>query len=350
MLLFVAPYPDKSNEKDGMMQRIAAIDKIFSSHERIYLQLSYIQNIVPTIERKSDLVRVYRLNLIAHFLYLVYLAKKAKFVYVHSVYQAKTIKFLYYLCNNIITDMHGLVPEEETFKGNIKYSKIFNNVEHIVLNKSKLVVTVTHAMIDHFRNKYGNTQTILCNIPIFNTIPDKRIKLHRPTRKLNVVYAGGTQKWQNVDRMIDAIKSTIDLYNFTILSSDPEYFEQKFKDLGIDDKVTLASVLQDKVYDYYAEADLGFILRNDVIINNVACPTKLVEYLSCGVVPIVIQPNIGDFLKYNYCYVLLEEFLKGVSFSTEELEEMINQNNKVMQFLHQEVEENISELLHLADT
>ena len=34
MIAFIAPYPETENEKDGMLQRIKEIDKIFAKHKR----------------------------------------------------------------------------------------------------------------------------------------------------------------------------------------------------------------------------------------------------------------------------------------------------------------------------
>jgi hypothetical protein len=348
MLLFVAPYPDESNEKDGMFQRIAAIDRIFSAEERIYFQTSKLWKTIPTIEQKSELVKVYHMNSIIQFLYILCLARKARFVYVHSIYYARAIVPLYYLYRNIITDMHGLVPEELAFEGKVRHNLSYNVVESVVLHKSRLVVTVTSAMIQHFKNKYKNSKVTFCNMPIINNIHKTGIKSHLSSGKLKVIYAGGTHKWQNIDIMIEAIRSTIDLYDFTILSNDIGYFKHRFYQLGLEGRIKLASVSPEKVYSYYTEADLGFVLRDDIIINNVACPTKLLEYLSCGVVPIVIQPNIGDFAKHNYRYVLLSDFLKGVFLSSKELEEMISQNFKVIEALHGDVDKNLLKLVQFA--
>lgn len=49
-------------------------------------------------------------------------------------------------------------------------------------------------------------------------------------------------------------------------------------------------------------------MRDPVLLNQVACPTKLVEYLYWGVVPIVSTPSIGDFAELGFAYVLLDDF------------------------------------------
>jgi len=61
----------------------------------------------------------------------------------------------------------------------------------------------------------------------------------------------------------------------------------------------------------YQKHDFGLVLRDDTPVNRVACPTKLYEYMTIGLVPIVRSPALGDFLDFNYAYVTEEEFLEG---------------------------------------
>ncbi len=65
--------------------------------------------------------------------------------------------------------------------------------------------------------------------------------------------------------------------------------------------------------EIYTECHYGFILREDSIVNQVACPTKLVEYLAMGVVPIVDSNNIGDFKTMGMRFITLEQLLRGQS-------------------------------------
>lgn len=59
----------------------------------------------------------------------------------------------------------------------------------------------------------------------------------------------------------------------------------------------------------YKESHYGFILREDLIVNRVACPTKLIEYLAMGIVPIVDFEKIGDFSDFGMKYVRLDQLL-----------------------------------------
>jgi glycosyltransferase involved in cell wall biosynthesis len=40
--------------------------------------------------------------------------------------------------------------------------------------------------------------------------------------------------------------------------------------------------------------DFGFILRDNILLNNVASPIKFVEYISMGVIPIISE-GVGDY-------------------------------------------------------
>lgn len=48
---------------------------------------------------------------------------------------------------------------------------------------------------------------------------------------------------------------------------------------------------------YLNAADAGIILRDDIMTNRVASPTKIPEYLLCGL-PVVISRNVGDFSEF----------------------------------------------------
>lgn len=327
MILIIAKYPTAANDKDGMMQRITAIDKILDNCDKIYLDINYKNNLKITLTRVSTNTRVYKTNIVLGIFLAAYLAFHAKRIYVHSVLNAIKVLPLYTIFNKIITDMHGIVPEELYMEGRIYWSKIFNIVEHIVYKKSLIVITVTNAMSEYLKKKYKPINNIM-TVSIFDTtfIIKKNYTINS---KLTIIYSGGTQKWQNIDMMLDAIKCTISKYNYIILSGDIGIIKNKLLEMELHQKVMTAAVNKDEIYSWYAKADLGFVLREDIAVNNVACPTKLIEYLINGVVPIVIHPNIGDFDSMGYCYITLDEFLND-RFSVNDIVAKRQHNYKVI--------------------
>lgn len=94
---------------------------------------------------------------------------------------------------------------------------------------------------------------------------------------------------------------------------------------GVTDKEGLAQT--------YLRSDLGFVLRDDVAVNRVSCPTKLSEYLWFGVVPVVKSPAIGDFERLGFEYVKAEELAIGMLPDEPAMERMRATNRAVIEEL-----------------
>lgn len=322
MILFIAPNPYKVAEREGFLQRVAAIDQIFFKEKKLYFE-----DIVNAQELAKAL-------------------KEARLIYVHSIYQAQRILFCYPLfAHKIVTDMHGVVPEEEEFSGNNNKSKEMAAVEKVVFDNGKIFVAVSQAMADHFTNKYRLPKSVSWIIlPIFEA---QKHDMSILGEKDNVVvYAGGTQSWQNVKKMISAINKSANKYRFVILTHNTDAFD----DIKVmsDDKLTLKTVPSSEVPEYYKRASLGFILRDDILVNNVSCPTKLIEYLNYGVVPIVLSPDIGDFNTLGYSYITLNDFLRN-KYDAHKLHAAAQNNFLVIQKLITLTESGTHDLLGLLE-
>jgi hypothetical protein len=119
------------------------------------------------------------------------------------------------------------------------------------------------------------------------------------TNKLVVVYAGGLQmKWHVPNLIFDAfslVKQEFDNAFLLILSHDKEIAAQYAKKSGIEDKdFQSISLDNNQVRPYLSASDVGLLIRDNVIMNNVASPTKFAEYVMCGL-PLIISEGVGDF-------------------------------------------------------
>lgn len=100
-------------------------------------------------------------------------------------------------------------------------------------------------------------------------------------------YAGSAKPWQSV-------KETMELFankfaenphaHFLIVSQEKEIFEKLFKKYKIPTQnYSLVSTECDQQYlKTLCAADVGVILREDHLVNWVARPTKVMDYLACG--------------------------------------------------------------------
>jgi hypothetical protein len=94
----------------------------------------------------------------------------------------------------------------------------------------------------------------------------------------------------------------------------------------------------------YSAADFGFIVRDKSPVNGVACPTKLIEYLCYGVIPIVELVEIGDFAAYGYEYVSLADFNEGFFPDHASRGWMIKRNLEVARSMREEYEHALENL------
>lgn len=356
MVLFVANYPDPSMLHEGMNIRVASIDSVFSRAHRLYLRLSW-RLIAPKLRVVSPQVREYSLNPIIHFVFIAYLIARSNTIYVHSVYNALWIFPWYLFHDRIFTDFHGVVPEELAYRKRHPHSELLNQVERLAYNrveklaykKSIGLICVTESMVEHMKAKHGGTRAKFFHIPILSdAAPGTEINDHQRQNRAGrstVIYVGGTQVWQNIDLMLRAVQDSKTKARYIFATADVSALRLKLASYGLVETIQIDTVPRNKLRELYEDADFGFILRDDVIVNRVACPTKLVEYLACGVVPIILQPKIGDFEALGFQYVLLHEFVSGQLPSRDKCEVMRGHNRKVVADLSEQADTQLSELL-----
>ncbi|QQV03724.1 MULTISPECIES: glycosyl transferase family 1 [Chryseobacterium] len=322
MILFLSRYPEKEEDfRDGLFQRVVHIDSLFSDKKKVYLVASpyrYFKKKYSIDKTENRIIVKY--NLFVHFFLILSIYKESKIIYIHSIHNLLyQFIFLLFFSKKFILDLHGLVPEEFTLQRDFKREFIFNKVEKIVYEKFDVVIGVTNNMISHYKRKYPNSTSEYIVYPILpnnlETMSEEEILKSNTSDKVHFVYSGNMQTWQNIDLMLDIIKniSSNNKYFFQILTGEIDRMKNKFTDKQIKlDNVDIRGVSAEELSKYYKKAHYGFVLRDDISVNNVACPTKLVEYMNYGIVPIVLSNQIGDFDKLLFEYLPITQDLKQI--------------------------------------
>ncbi len=317
-MLFISDYPNEETIKDGMLQRVKAIDKHFEDEERTYLHLSFHKNISFSINKKNNLTIVHA-NVFAHPIKIFSIVSKERTMYFHSIYNVLYLLLYFPFLQNkkMILDVHGAVPEEQKLFKNTFRVWICTIVESIAYKRCTTLIVVTHAMKEHLTAKYAHMKPpqfiIYPILPdyLLNPAKDARGLSQRDSNKLTIVYAGNTQSWQNVELMIEFIKEhNTGEITYYILSGEKEKMKKMFEEKGLGEpkNIIIDSVRPDQLSLYYSKAHYGFVLRDNITVNNVACPTKLVEYMYYGIIPIVKTEKLGDFSEKGYEYVHYHDF------------------------------------------
>lgn len=116
------------------------------------------------------------------------------------------------------------------------------------------------------------------------------------------VFTGGLKAhWHMKDFMFQLMSITTSRSNnnhFLCITPDikiANHLQEKFQLPA--NKTTLLFSQHSDVNNYLNAADFGLLLREDIITNNVASPTKFSEYLLCGL-PVIVSKHVGDYSDY----------------------------------------------------
>jgi hypothetical protein len=354
-IIFIAPFPESQKAQEGFSNRVVSIDNIFSQSTRIYLEfystsISWVFYELPKIKRldSDNDILLFQLNDRSFFIIplLLILLTLSKIIYIHSIYNANHISYLLKMFKKkIIWDVHGAVPEEIEYltPENTELVTKFNHIEKTIIQNSKHIIVVSDSMEIHLRNKYKITEDKFVKLPIFidEQINQEDLKKINWNKKESVIYAGGTTKWHNVDLMIQCAKERYFDFGFLFFSHDIETFKKKLLEANILDNVSLASVSPKDVQEACKTAKFGFLLRDDHVLNKVACPTKLIQYFYFGIIPIIKFSSIGDFGNLKFSYIDLEEFRNNKIPNEEYLEQMRDNNFTILKKMTEETIQSI---------
>ena len=336
-IIIVAPYFTEERLKDGYYKRVKAVDELFNDYYKVYVTYETFHNYIEFEEhedRNTTVVR-YLPGSRKQKLLVALLMMACKKIYCHSVWQVKT-KFFKLPGVQVYVDVHGIVPEEETLYGRYEAAQMYGDIEEVTVQKAECLICVTNKIKEHLQEKYGKkfrAKTII--MPIFDSslseydinVPKKKPLLDG---KPVVIYAGGIMKWQKIELMQESINKCIDKANFMVYCPNPNEFwatweYKRPKNLEVGSKS-----YKDLCRDVYSKAHYGYVLRDDIAVNNVACPTKIADYFKYRIVPIVKSSKIGDFIDLGMQYITLEDFNKGKLLSEKEMEKIADNNEGVL--------------------
>ncbi|MGD9559474.1 MAG: polysaccharide pyruvyl transferase family protein [Oscillospiraceae bacterium] len=326
---------------DGYYRRIKAVDDMLGPGvHRVYLSQLYLADKNLAVPFAVDLDSpgrwefAYDLENPAHIAMLKTLLHPADTFYSHSVEQISAIATDGAHTGPLFVDMHGISPEERAMQGDMVAAQRAGDQEAFVAKHAHRIVVVTGAMGQHYREKYPELKPDIITMPILETAVDLQHKTFaaRPLEdgKPVVVYAGALQEWQQIGPMQNAISARRADCAYRIFTSQPEEFMEMWGTRPQPAQMTVGTRSVQQLKKEYESCHYGFALREDTAVNRVSCPTKLVEYLEYGIVPILQTPNIGDFVALGMAWLPLEDFLQGKLPTEAERVQMAQSNLAVL--------------------
>lgn len=347
VIIFFARYPEEQYLQDGFYQRISAIDTIFDGHIRFYAVAESIRSVLPLVDSPKD--GVFRLFFNPrnplHLLIWLCLVVKARFLYIHSIwrFERKIVALLIKSkLKRVILDIHGVAPEEMSLYGQEELANRLEGYERTYLPFVDYLVVVTREMGEHYVEKYGLSADKIVYLPVFRSFKQNLdLGKKQPAR---YVYAGGLQQWQKIDLMLSSIESFKGEGDFRILSRELEGLKEEVAKYNIQQKLVLDCLGGAALEEMYETCSYGFVLRDPIVVNKVACPTKLVEYLEYGIVPIMSYPGIGGFEKMGLKYLNLSDFVSGKTLTSEQYTLVVQANFEILSVLRNDIQRGQSRL------
>ena len=362
----LAPWPDDDtfSSGDGYVQRIRDIDRhIFEGKRRVYIYNSPFWNcrkpgFYEPVPGEACYV-IYNDKDPGQLEYAARLIRQSAGCYIHSVYRllpcmmpeiSGETRPLFDLasvpCRKVI-DLHGMVSAELKMLGEPETTvRLAEKAEAMAIRDADLCVAVTHHMIAEFEAKYRTAVPHSLVLPISIPPEEHRMDIAEKQKAFTkIVYCGGVQKWQRVEEMLDAVnQSKARNAEYAFYVNDGETFARMLAEKPVGKPVAFGTKTGRDLKDALADADFGFLLRDDSPVNRVACPTKLTEYILNGIIPILDYEDIGDLKALGIRFVSLGSFLEGRLPDGAERPEMIRENLLAVGKMVNERERSLNEL------
>lgn len=237
----------------------------------------------------------------------------------------------------------GIVPEEDYWRTHSKPRRfVFSALERLAWKKSTYRICVSKYQVEHYEKKYGRVAAGTCYVmPCFNSEFYKE-HFHVPGKydKNVFCYAGGVQTYQGFDVILRTYKEIETRYEDTFLriyTFDRDKAKRMIEAEGIKN-YSLDCVSQKEVPGVLAQCKYGFIIRDNNLVNQVATPTKLCDYLGNGVIPIITSTirayaDIARHYEHLYCFdeSNKEQVIDAAMKATVDAGELENEYRSVMQ-------------------
>jgi hypothetical protein len=203
----------------------------------------------------------------------------------------------------------GIAPEESYMRHKSKIRKyILSLAEYFALSFSTYQILVSTEMKRFLEAKYKiKLRSII--IPCSSDLTYKNIE----KIKDSYAYVGGMSVWQRFDtivQMFNRIAHSRPEATLYVATADLEVAKkiiQTYLDTQFHNRLTLQSISNRTIMESFLNSmEYGFLIRDDVPVNNVASPIKLAEYLSCGV-NVIISDALTSYAP------LIEQYAAGIS-------------------------------------
>ena len=253
------------------------------------------------------------------------LKNKIKTLYIRSLIQfvyVYIINLIFFRKIDLIYEFRGLVSEESYLRNQNKVRKVLLTcLESFAYRKSTKVITVSNEFKNYLEKKYYKKDIVILPCCISVNLKKTRAK----DTVISFVYLGGISKWQKFDailKLYSKIECKLLNTKLTVITNNTAIANNLIAKTSIHN-INCKSLSREEVMKDLVNYDFGFLIRDDILLNNVASPIKYLEYVSNGVIPIISE-GVGDYTKEtidNNIGIVVDE---NNSFEFSKIQSLIN--------------------------
>jgi hypothetical protein len=214
------------------------------------------------------------------------------------------------------------IPEEKQMHGNRLIASSVVRLQWIVsrmLFRPCLIITVSGRMSGYVQKYFAHTE--IFSAPTCVDTNTFTLNLGKPKNKKLFVYLGSGAPWQAMDFLASvwgSIHAKDPSIHFRVISRD-ERCKVLARNIVQENIEFVSAQTFDVVAQYLAEAQVGFLIREPHVVNEVSFPTKLGEYIASGlwVVTSNLDWDIADFIRKHQVGYLIEPTVNMETVATD---------------------------------
>ena len=198
--------------------------------------------------------------------------------------------------------MEGIEDESVIPPGQLAAYNQSVNALITALEAADGVITVSknlESLLRELCSGVGQINVVPCGVSAlhdFSSRNSTRLLLGVSENDTLLVYSGGYARYQHLEdlvvpffRLLLSLDSNIKIL---ILSQDVEKIRELVMKEDADGRFIFKTAPQAEVANYLSACDLGFLLRKESLVNRLAQPVKVGEYLAAGV-PVCVEGEVG---------------------------------------------------------
>ncbi len=216
--------------------------------------------------------------------------------------------------DKIVLDVRGFWPAESLYNKGIEYPELATgadktNYDNHLSNLKKAVaaidgITTVSQALRQLLIDVAGAPLSCCVVPCcVTTVPNDSMRAKwrnewgiKDDEKI-VVYSGTTAAYQHLGDLTIPFMKEFAAQNpkvkLAFFSSEIDKIKALLKTAGIDENtVLLKKFTQQEVAGALTACDAGILIRKPTLVNRVANPVKIAEYLAAGL-PIIIEKGVG---------------------------------------------------------